>query len=64
MTLKDFSDNAWDIGMVSGVLRGIELTPALLPNQQEAIKDAIEAINRIQERNKQQITTEAMKKGK
>lgn len=49
--VQELSDNAWDIGIVSGVLQGVELTPTLLPNQKEAIADAIKAIKRIQERN-------------
>lgn len=45
-------ENAWDIGMISGVLQGIELTPTLLTNQKEAIADARRAIRRIDERNR------------
>jgi hypothetical protein len=55
MNLKELTDNAYDIGMVSGVLQGIELTPTLLPNQKEAIADARKAIERIEQRNKQQL---------
>ncbi len=51
MTITEFSDNAWDIGTVSGVLQGIELTTSLLPNQKEAIASARKAIERIQKRN-------------
>lgn len=48
-------DNAWDIGLVSGVLQGVELTTTLLPNQKEAIADARKAIKRIEERNQKAI---------
>ena len=50
--IKELSDNAWDIGSVSGVLQGIALTPTLLPNQKEAIASALKAINGIGERNR------------
>ena len=56
MTITDLSDNAWDIGMVSGVLRGIALTPTLLPNQREAIEKATEAIERIASHNQNAVT--------
>lgn len=49
--LRDLSDNAWDIGTVSGVLQGIALTPTLLPNQKEALAKARGAIGRIGARN-------------
>jgi hypothetical protein len=55
VNIQDLSDNSYDIGMVSGVLRGVELTPNLLPNQKEAISDARKAILRIEERNKKLI---------
>ena len=55
MKLHELSDNSWDIGMVSGVLQGIALTPSLLPNQKEAIADARKAIERIQTRNQKEI---------
>ena len=55
MDIQQLSDNAWDIGTVSGVLQGIELTPTLLPNQKEAIASARKAIKRIAERNQSAI---------
>ncbi len=54
-SITTLSDNAWDIGTVSGVLQGIELTPTLLPNQKEAIASARNAIKRIEDRNKASI---------
>lgn len=53
--LRDLSDNAGDIGLVSGVLHGISLTPTLLPNQKDALAKAREAIERIRERNRATI---------
>ncbi len=55
MTIKDVSDNAYDIGMVEGVLHGIELTATLLPNQKEAIVAALKAIYRIGERHQHAV---------
>lgn len=51
----DLAENAYDIGTISGVLKGIELTPTLLPNQKEAIASARKAIERIESRNKAAI---------
>lgn len=53
--LMKLADNAWDIGTVSGVLQGIEMTPILLPNQKEAIASARKAIERIEARNKRAV---------
>ena len=53
--IQELSDNAWDIGMVSGVLQGIELTTTLLPNQKEAISAAREAIKRVEERTQKMV---------
>lgn len=58
MDIQQLFYNAWDIGTVSGVLQGIELTPTLLPNQKEAIASARKAIERIGERNR--IAVEAL----
>ena len=60
----ELMDNSWDIGIVSGVLQGIELTPTLLPNQKKAIAEARKAMERIKERNKkatQEFTTKESK---
>lgn len=57
MNLQELSDNAFDIGTISGVLRGIELTQTLLPNQKQAIADARKALERIEARNKRQMQT-------
>ena len=54
-TSTELLDNSWDIGTVSGVLQGIELTTTLLPNQKEAIATARKAIERIQERNQKAL---------
>ena len=54
-TSTELLDNSWDIGTVSGVLQGIELTTTLLPNQKEAIASARKAIERIQERNQKAL---------
>jgi len=51
VSTQELADNSWDIGIVSGVLQGIECTPTLLPNQKEAIADARKAIKRIESRN-------------
>ena len=51
MKIKELLDNSWDIGLASGVLQGIELTPTLLPNQKEAIADARKALDRVAKRN-------------
>lgn len=55
MTIQELSENSWDIGTVSGVLQGLELTTTLLTNQKEAIALARQAIERIGERNKKAI---------
>lgn len=60
MTPKELNDNARDIGAVSGILLGIELTPTLLPNQKEAIAAARKAISRIQDRNCSEIKFRAV----
>ena len=54
-TSTELFDNSWDIGTISGVLQGIELTTTLLPNQKEAIANARKAIERIQERNQKAL---------
>ncbi len=60
--LKELVDNSHDIGCVSGVLRGIELTPTLIPNQKDAIAEARKAIDRIEKRNIESV--EAFHAGK
>lgn len=50
-TLMEMSEQAWDIGTVRGVLRGIVITPELRPHQVAVINLAIEAIERISKRN-------------
>ena len=60
--VRELSDNAWDIGIVSGVLQGIALTSTLLPNQREAITDARKAIKRIEERNQRLVVKVANEK--
>lgn len=57
-TVQELSDNAWDIGVVSGVLEGIKLTPALLPKQIEAIDDALKAAARMSKRNRRWMDME------
>lgn len=55
MSIQEISDNAWDIGTVSGVLQGIALTAGLLDKQKEAIAIAIKAIGRIEDRNQRMV---------
>ena len=52
MTAQELVENSYDVGTVSGVLQGIELSPSLLPNQKEAILYARQAVGRIEQRNK------------
>jgi len=53
--VQNLLDNAWDAGLVSGVLSGIEFTPSLLPNQKSAIGEAQKAIERVIERNQRML---------
>ncbi len=51
MSIQEVSEGARDIGFVSGVLSGIELTVNLLPSQREAVAMAREAVSRIEGRH-------------
>lgn len=55
MSIQEVSEGARDIGFVSGVLAGIELTVNLLPSQREAVAMAREAVFRIEERHKSAV---------
>lgn len=62
--LTELFSNAWDIGLVCGVLQGIELTPTLLPKQKDAIADALKAMKRIEERNQMAIECKSLELAK
>lgn len=53
--LRELSMNAWDIGLVTGVIHAISVNPSILPNQKDGIASAIEAMDRIAFRNKQAV---------
>lgn len=52
---KEQIDNAGDIGFVTGVLIGLQLSANLLACHQEGVEKALAAMERIQKRNQQQI---------
>ena len=59
MKIKELLDNSWDIGLATGVLQGIELTPSLLPNQKQAIADARKALERVAKRNQDALEVQS-----